>query len=449
MQTVKHLRWLLILPALMLASPPPVESRERPAGTPFGQRLNRAWLSAASRDAAALRARSPRPAADGPLRDYRTVMHVHSALSHDSRGSAAEIAAAARAAGVDAVFMTEHPEADRRWLKEGLRGELDGVTFVSGAELSSGLLLWGEREAAWEPGEPIAGVLKAMRGPDVLAALAHTEARSEAEWNLPGLAAAEIYNCHADAGDSSYETFLKDLAANPLKALTILAELKKYPLESYAAIFDEQSAVLAAWDSRNSREGAAPLITGLAGNDAHQNTGISLEQDDQGLVLRDGLGKIISRPAGLPLLSGPPSGVPLIRHLFDPYEISFRYVSTHLLAAGRDEKSLLDALRKGRAYVCFDWLGDPVGFALTLESRGGAALMGDTISGDRAVLRCELPAEAEMRLVRNGTVIDRVSGDRYLRELSAPGVYRVEAWVEAAGEQRPWIYSNPIRLQAP
>src|SRR5437660_10166664 len=35
----------------------------------------------------------------GPLREYRANLHVHSSLSHDSRGTRAQLVAAARAAG--------------------------------------------------------------------------------------------------------------------------------------------------------------------------------------------------------------------------------------------------------------------------------------------------------------------------------------------------------------
>ena len=31
--------------------------------------------------------------------------------------------------------------------------------------------------------------------------------------------------------------------------------------------------------------------------------------------------------------------------------------------------------------------------------------------------------------------------------IGAPGVYRVEGWLDVAGERRPWIYSNPIYVR--
>lgn len=38
-------------------------------------------------------------------------------------------------------------------------------------------------------------------------------------------------------------------------------------------------------------------------------------------------------------------------------------------------------------------------------------------------------------------------GDELERPVESPGVYRVEAWLDADGERRPWIYSNPIYVR--
>jgi hypothetical protein len=43
------------------------------------------------------------------LRDYRGIIHCHSKYSHDSQGTYEEILAAAKAAKVDFICMTDHP----------------------------------------------------------------------------------------------------------------------------------------------------------------------------------------------------------------------------------------------------------------------------------------------------------------------------------------------------
>jgi hypothetical protein len=32
-------------------------------------------------------------------------------------------------------------------------------------------------------------------------------------------------------------------------------------------------------------------------------------------------------------------------------------------------------------------------------------------------------------------------------EVTAPGDYRVEGWLGVGGEERPWVYSNPIYVR--
>ena len=52
-----------------------------------------------------------------------------------------------------------------------------------------------------------------------------------------------------------------------------------------------------------------------------------------------------------------------------------------------------------------------------------------------------------MKLIRNGVAIQRAITNRLNFEVKERGVYRVEAWLEIDGEQRPWIYSNPIYVR--
>jgi hypothetical protein len=85
--------------------------------------------------------------------------------------------------------------------------------------------------------------------------------------------------------------------------------------------------------------------------------------------------------------------------------------------------------------------------------------MGDQVpwrQGARIVTELSLPAQ--VRLLRDGVEVTTApptrTGDgpaqrtnRFEHVADAPGVYRIEAWVEIGGELRPWIYSNPIYLR--
>src|SRR5947209_949704 len=82
----------------------------------------------------ALRSERRELARPGPYREYRANLHVHSAMSHDSRGTIEEIVAAARATGTKVLMFTEHPSERRDYYKDGHRGIKEGVLLIPGAE---------------------------------------------------------------------------------------------------------------------------------------------------------------------------------------------------------------------------------------------------------------------------------------------------------------------------
>jgi hypothetical protein len=438
-------RWILAATVLLAAA----------SGLPAAslkERLTEAYLSGLRREGTALRELARPAPRSGELLDVRCLLHVHSNLSHDSPGTAEEIIRAAKAVGARAVFMAEHPTPDRKWITVGLSGERDGVLFVPGAEMMNGLLLWRTEAADWTPRMSAEEVLEKVKDTPGLAFVAHPEKRKEdADWELPPFAGMEIYNSHADAEDSSYEEFLQTFrTGGPLKVLSLLATLKKYPQESYAAIFDEQAPVLKRWDALNVRSlPGGRRVVGIAGNDSHQNVGIAMVASEEGVEIRDGLGKAVGNipKKNLPLLllGGLEPGSTLLSHTFDPYEVSFRYVSTHLLAPEVTEAALMEALRRGRAYVAFDWMGDPSGFRYAAESGGKTVEMGGEVrAADRPRLKARTGMPCRLRLLRNGEEVRRVEGAELEYEATEPGVYRVEAWVRLGEEERPWIYTNPV-----
>ena len=62
------------------------------------------------------------PANQTNLNTYRGVMHVHSYLSHDSRGTLDDIIPAAKKDGIDFIFLTDHPHGDIDSLPKGYKG---------------------------------------------------------------------------------------------------------------------------------------------------------------------------------------------------------------------------------------------------------------------------------------------------------------------------------------
>lgn len=390
-----------------------------------------------------------------PYRDFRVVIHSHSYLSHDSRGTPEEIVAGAKAAGVHAVLMTDHYEPDRRFLREALRGMRDGVLFVAGAELSSGLLCFKIDAIHWPPGAPDREILERVRAGGGLAFIAHPEGRTD--WSLPPFAGMEIYNTHADAedGNSMPPSELRGPEAIATW-LSLLQAFRRYPREAFAAIFDPPTENLARWDALNRER----LVVGIAGNDSHNNVGAIVQGAEGGrLEVFDVLGKkIADLPKGaLPsfLLGGvePAPGQKVLELRLDPYDISYGYVSTHVFAEELTEEAILSALAKGRCYIAFDWIADPTGFAFEgrVARRGkpdAVAAMGERVRlRDRPRLVVSSPLDGEIRLLRDGREIARGTGRSMEHVVTEAGVYRAEVRVTVAGELLPWIYANPIRVR--
>jgi hypothetical protein len=66
---------------------------------------------------------------------------------------------------------------------------------------------------------------------------------------------------------------------------------------------------------------------------------------------------------------------------------------------------------------------------------------------DRPRLVVASPLDAEIRLLRDGREVARGTGRTLEHTATEAGVYRAEVWVTVAGESRPWIYANPIRVR--
>jgi len=143
---------------------------------------------------------------------------------------------------------------------------------------------------------------------------------------------------------------------------------------------------------------------------------------------------------------------PLKKEIF-PYEYHFRSINTHLITQQgltgdliADKKMVYDALGKGNCFIGYDMPAPTTGFRFTAQGRDQNAIMGDElISTESITLQIRVPFPAEVRLIRNGEVIE--SWDR--REVCtyttrAPGAYRVEAYINFINKRRGWIYSNPI-----
>jgi hypothetical protein len=277
--------------------------------------------------------------------------------------------------------------------------------------------------------------------------LSHLEERMD--WNVHGLTGTEIYNIHADFKD---EKNLIAAMKNPLWIFKCVELFRKYPQEAFSTLQDYPADYLRRWDELCQ---IAPH-TGVAANDAHQNTGLAIRLLPAKRVrVEDALGEklleldVATIPVLQALAKGKKAGDLLFKIQLDPYERSLRHVGTHLLLPDLTEKGVWDALEQGRAFVAFDWIADASGFDFAAITPSGRQEMGSRIRMEKDVdLTGSSPLPAAWKLMRNGKPVRESTGRHVEFRVSEPGVYRVECWLRVAGEDMIWILSNPIYVRA-
>ena len=361
---------------------------------------------------------SHRPArTDQSYSEYKGVMHVHSFLGGHSRGSFTDIISAARANALDFVVMTEHAEQDIDTAAMTLKGMYGGVLFVNGNELSTAtadrlLVLPGDitsRDAGKLGTSEVAANARA-RG--ALSLVAYPEEFKS--WETGDLDGVEVFNVYSNARQ-----------INPVFAVfDVLWSQRAYPALLFATFYARPTENLKKWDAALERR----RLTATAGNDAHANIGISVNDS---------------------------SGKTLIGLQLDPYEISFRLVRLHVLVPRGEvlnNDTLMQAIKLGHCFIGFDVLGDTTGFDFSAEDAAGTQLQGDEIKLQANTrLHIDVPVSSRMVLFKNGQVwVDENGVTSKAVNVTQPGVYRVEIYLpqlgKPAGEQ-PWIISNPIYVK--
>jgi acetyl esterase/lipase len=327
----------------------------------------------------------------GAREDFRAVIHVHAEDSNHTKGTREQVLAAAKQTGVRVVLFTDHrgPKPDT-W-----RGLKDGVLFIPGSEDGDGKLRFPGMDADGQPAPA-----------EELRFICHVEERYELD--PKGFVGMEIVNRHTDAVlDKSAQEYLAQAARDPATWQKVVSDFKAYPDAMFAAGCDYRTGILAKLD----REIQQRPLTAIGANDAHRN-----------VVIND--------------------------VTFDPYEVSFRNLSTHLLATNLTEPAVRAALREGHAYVSHDWLCDPTGFTFGAVNNLGVFVMGDAapMQGSTRVMAFT-PLPARLKLFYAGKVVAQTNGTNLTFKAKEPGAYRLEAWLDVAGEWRPWIYSNPVYLK--
>lgn len=343
------------------------------------------------------------PKDDAP-RWARGAFHVHTTRS-DGRGTPEAVAAAAKAAGLDFVVLTDHNDFALR-----APAYVQGVLLVPGVEISTSdghLVAFGmsrplEGMRAWMPPGDAVRAVAAAGGTAVLAHPVQKRNPWKDEASAKVVPGFELY---------SADTFFRHAVRNPVSRLVPAV-----------------GASLA-----NPRHGVMLLVV-----PEPEPTARFLELSSE-------------RPR-VAFCAHDAHGLPAYRAVFEslamylpPEQVPFPLPPDAKEAAEQVSR----ALGGGQSLCAFRALGEPGGFAL----EGLDAVRREAHVGETLTVRLPGLSDAESVQVRVwGSA--RLGADGRSVELTEPGVAQVEVWVRAPGrffgtEWRPWLVPGPVRVLPP
>ncbi|MFA5817229.1 MAG: hypothetical protein WC865_16610 [Bacteroidales bacterium] len=380
------------------------------------------------------------PASLTKLNTYRGVLHVHSYWSHDSEGTLYDIIPAAINAGIEFVFLTDHPRGNIDTIPRGYKGYYDGVLIEPGSE-KQGFDTWPLDSVIidWNLDKDTIAKNIVSRGGIIF--YAHTE--EPHNWGNPYYQGMEIYNFHTDTKDESL----------PPQIINFIVNGNKYRHWALREMFDEQTSILALWDSLNIKR----KIVGFSAVDTHENQNIRARYLKDGRVEWVGPNDNVIDTMKVKfwnrwLLHQPDENGWIFKWMVDTYKTGFNYITNYVLADTLSVPSLANHLKRGHLYTAFKSLGDAKGFMYYsvnhVDSISG--ILGDSIKIDQVkTLNAVSPLPGQFRLIHDGKTVNVSLNDNYQYSWSEPvekGAYRIEMHIKLKGKYVPWIYSNPIYI---
>src|ERR1051325_1136437 len=312
-----------------------------------------------------------RPTVEDDYVEYKGVVHVHSFLGGHSAGTFDQIITAAKLNQLDFVVMTEHTQTQFNTAAMTLKGLHNGILFVNGNEVAAPdgerlLVLPGDENTNADPTSAVQAVDNAKsRG--ALAIVAYPNEFKSWSSSYDGI---EVYNLYSNARK-----------INPLVMLFDgLWSYRSYPDLLFATFYERPAGALQKWDEAIAATGRQ--LVGTAGNDAHANVGMSLNDS---------------------------SGKTWIGFKADPYERSFRLLRMHVLVSRGQPLSpetLLAALAAGHCFIGSDLFGDTTGFRFLAENGNEKRIQGEQIAlGNGVRLSLHVPVSSRVVLLKDGKPI--------------------------------------------
>jgi hypothetical protein len=143
---------------------------------------------------------------------------------------------------------------------------------------------------------------------------------------------------------------------------------------------------------------------------------------------------------------GAPANMNVLGATVGTWQQLFLFYATHVLATERETDPVMDAIKQGRVYISFDFLGYVQDFAFYGESGTTKVMMGSEAPFSSGVtLKAELPDTADRIVIfKSGVeVASTQSSADFAYVPKSAGAYRVVAYRKDV----PWIISNPVYLR--
>jgi hypothetical protein len=326
----------------------------------------------------------------------KVIIHCHTEVSHDSRGTIDDVVAAAESSSVDFVMLTDHTYHKIDVIKEQKEGYFGKrkVGIIKGIEISragGSILALDPRKTIDKTDKKAKEIAEEVRKEGGLAFAGHTDSFRFNDAELDGY---EVLNSHTAFEKNKISTILGLVDSY----LFLPKEFFSFPL---VKVLDRNIQI---WDDALKK---GKHVTGIAGNDIH-------------------------------IIFGVPFG----------YSDSFSLMSNHVKVGNSDKNDfqsekaeLLKAIKKGNLFFSFDMLAESSGFEYKITTDLETAMMGDQIKKDsNTKLYVKTPAKSLIKIIRDGNVIYTNKAGEVMIKVNDPGAYRIEAMLD----DLPWIFSNSI-----
>jgi hypothetical protein len=345
--------------------------------------------------------------------EYIGAIHMHSIFS-DGSGEVLDIVRLADELELDFIILTDHNTL--RALKEGYEGWYNKTLLLVGCEINDkenkNHYLAFNIEDTFSTRISAKEYVKKVKDAGGIGFLAHPhEKRTHmkehppypwVEWDTDDFTGIEIWNHMSEWMENLTEQNKYQNFVHPLKSIT------KPPEET-----------LKLWDELSLKR----RVVGIGGVDAHAHKYNVL-----------GFFEV---------------------EIF-PYKVLFKSIRTHVLThseihpgkgvlgLAEAKKEIYDSMAKGSCFFANDYHRDSRGFRFFAETNNRIYNMGETGQEEgRLKFRVLVPVpKAEIRLIRNGSLIDSVEGKECEFITGNKGAYRIEVYLEGNA----WIYSNHIRV---